>query len=222
VEAGFGGRLLNSWCTAEERSLGEHDDTTFAVDTGVMPISNFTSYAALGDSFGVHGDGELDWTARLRFILDGQSRLRDREPGEGAELVSYLVGWPASIQSSAAMRVVVDQVDETVRALRSAGLQVLLGNLIDPEFSPGLRTLRSRAADLNSHLWAIAREHRAFTLDVWGARELQATASWEHGRVILTASGHRLLASRAAHSLGVAYADTGGLATAASVTRSHR
>lgn len=193
-----------------------------AADTGFMPISNVTSYAADGDVFGVSAAGGFDWTDRLRLILDGQSRLRDREPGEGSVLVSYLVGCPEKLLNGASTRELADEVDDVVRSLRASGAEVLLANLIDPAFSPRLRPMRARAADLNSHLWAIAREHRAFTLDVWGTRELQSTATWEHGRVVLTGPGHRLLASRAAHALGVAYADTGGLAATASSVRSHR
>jgi hypothetical protein len=54
-------------------------------------------------------------------------------------------------------------------------------------------------------MWSIARAHSTFTLDLWGTREFTNRSMWAEDRVHLTTAGHRVLASRAAHSLGVAY-----------------
>jgi len=45
-------------------------------------------------------------------------------------------------------------------------------------------------------------------LDVWGVREFRDPAMWGADRVHLSSRGHRLLATHAAHALGVPYAET--------------
>jgi hypothetical protein len=84
---------------------------------------------------------------------------------------------------------------------------VLLANLFDPQFAFFLKPFRGRAAVFNANIWSIARDHQATVLDVWGVREFRDPGMWAADRVHLSARGHRLLASHAAHTLGVPYAE---------------
>ena len=86
---------------------------------------------------------------------------------------------------------------------------MLLATCFDPQFAFFLKPFRGRAAVFNANLWSIARTHGTYTLDLWGMRELQDRAMWAQDRVHLTTAGHRLLTSRAAHSLGVSYFEVG-------------
>lgn len=177
----------------------------------------------------------LGWADRLAAILDRDARLGDpdrcgvefadlavrgrrahdvdeqipRAIALRADLVSVMIGGNDLMGARSDPDQLAARLDAGVAALRAAGADVLLATSFDPRFAPFLRPSRSRAAVFNAHLWSIARRHGTFVLDVWGMRELQDPALWAEDRVHLSALGHRLLASRAAHSLGVAYAEIG-------------
>lgn len=179
---------------------------------------------------------EQGWAEHLAAILDRDSRLGDPErcgvefsdrtdparalvdvvreqvPGAvaaRADLVSVVAGGHDLLAPGANPDAVAARLDDGVSALRAAGADVLLATSFDPRSTPSLRPLRGRAAVFNAHLWSIARRHGTFVLDVWGMRDLQDPRLWSEGRVRLDAAGHRLLANRAAHCLGVAYAEVG-------------
>ena len=171
----------------------------------------------------------LGWADRLAMILDGNARLRGeqfafanlasagaraRDVAEAqvasaielrADLVSILIGGNDLMQSNADPDALATLVESGVRAVRATGADVLLATSFDPRLAVFLGPLRGRAAVYNANLWSIAREHGTFALDLWGARELQARTMWAEDHVHLAAAGHRLLASKAAHSLGVPY-----------------
>ncbi|MDO7882366.1 SGNH/GDSL hydrolase family protein [Antiquaquibacter soli] len=177
------------------------------------------------------GSGEpwLGWADRLAGILDGNAKLRgapfafanlgvrgrrvrhvvdDQVPaaiGLGADLVSILIGGNDLMTPKADPDSLAAEVESGVAALRRSGADVLLATCFDPRFAFFLKPLRGRAAVYNANLWSIARTHGTFTLDLWGVRELQARSMWAEDRVHLAPAGHRLLALRAAHSLGVPY-----------------
>ncbi|MDH6181295.1 lysophospholipase L1-like esterase [Microbacteriaceae bacterium SG_E_30_P1] len=175
------------------------------------------------------GEPWLGWADRLAIILDGNARLsgsssafanlavrgrRVRHVVEEqvpraielrADLVSILIGGNDLMGAHADPDSLATEVEKGVAALRAAGIDVLLATCFDPRFAFFLKPLRGRAAVYNANLWSIAREHKTFTLDLWGIRELQSPSMWSEDRVHLSSSGHRLLASRAAHSLGIAY-----------------
>lgn len=173
----------------------------------------------------------LGWADRLAMILDGSARLReepfafanlavrgrrirhvvrDQVPHAidlGADLVSILVGGNDLMAPAADPDALAAELEEGVAALRSRGCDVLLATCFDPRFAFFLKPFRGRAAVYNANLWSIARRHGTYTLDLWGVRELQARAMWAEDRVHLAPDGHRLLAVRAAHALGVPYAE---------------
>lgn len=175
------------------------------------------------------GEPWLGWADRLAMILDGNARLRNEEftfanlalRGQRirnvaseqvhraielrADLVSILVGTDDLMAAHADPDALAAEVETGVRAIRATGADVLLATSFDPHSARFLKPLRGRAAVYNANLWSIARSHGTFTLDLWSARELHSPTMWAEDGVHLTPAGHRLLACRAAHSLGVPY-----------------
>jgi len=174
----------------------------------------------------------LGWADRLAGILDGDARLSgqsvefanlavrgrriadvvgEQVPGALAlkpDLVSVLVGANDLMSPAADPDALAERLADGVRMLRAHGTTVLLANLFDPQFAFFLKPFRGRAAVFNANIWSIARDHHAVVLDVWGVREFRDPAMWGADRVHLSARGHRLLATHAAHALGVPYAET--------------
>lgn len=174
----------------------------------------------------------LGWADRLAGILDGDARLfggtvefanlavrgrriadvvGEQVPGALAlqpDLVSVLVGANDLMSPTADPDALAERLSDGVRMLRAHGTTVLLANLFDPQFAFFLKPFRGRAAVFNANIWSIARDHHAVVLDVWGVREFRDPAMWGADRVHLSSRGHRLLATHAAHALGVPYAET--------------
>ena len=175
----------------------------------------------------------LDWADRLASILDGNARLRGEQlefakiemSGRSIpervddhvqralelkpDLVSILFAPQHLVRETSKPEQLASELESGVKALRQAGSDVLLGTSFDPRLASALLPARLRSALFNAHLWRIARNHGTFTLDLWGMRELHSEAMWANGRAELSDSGHRLLAARAAHVLGVAYIEVG-------------
>ncbi len=175
------------------------------------------------------GEPWLGWADRLAMILDGNARLsgssiefanlgvRGRRVADvvddqvpmaialEADLVSLMIGGNDLMLPKADPDALAAKLETGVAALRREGIDVLLANCFDPRISLFLKPLRGRAAVYNANVWTIARTYGTFTLDVWGIRELQARSMWADDRVHLTPAGHRLLAKRAAHALGIPY-----------------
>ncbi|MFC6355308.1 SGNH/GDSL hydrolase family protein [Luethyella okanaganae] len=173
----------------------------------------------------------LGWADRLAVILDGSAHLSGREiefanlavrgrriehvvtdqiPAAirlGADLVSVMVGGNDLMSAKADPDKLAAHLEDGIVKLRESGADVLLANCFDPQFAFFLKPLRGRAAVFNANIWSIARAHGATVLDLWGIEEFRQTSMWAADRVHLSAEGHRLLASRAAHSLGVPYAE---------------
>jgi lysophospholipase L1-like esterase len=174
----------------------------------------------------------LGWADRLAGILDGDAHLAgqtlefanlavrgrrisdvvaDQVPHAVAmrpDLVSVLIGGNDLMSPTADPDALATQLETGVRALREAGSTVLLANLFDPQFAFFLKPFRGRAAVFNANIWSIARDQQATVLDVWGVREFRDAGMWASDRVHLSTRGHRVLASLAAHTLGVPYAET--------------
>ncbi|MFF2051581.1 SGNH/GDSL hydrolase family protein [Leifsonia sp. NPDC058194] len=174
----------------------------------------------------------LGWADRLAGILDGDAHLAghtlefanlavrgrritdvvtDQVPHAVAlrpDLVSVLIGGNDLMSPTADPDALAAQLETGVRALRAAGSSVLLANLFDPQFAFFLKPFRGRAAVFNANIWSIARDQQATVLDVWGVREFREPGMWASDRVHLSSRGHRVLASLAAHTLGVPYAET--------------
>ncbi|WP_353810125.1 SGNH/GDSL hydrolase family protein [Agromyces sp. SYSU T00194] len=187
----------------------------------------------LGDPAGPRGDDRWHgWADRLAVILDGHARLagerfdfgnlavrgsrvadaaRDQVPRAidvGADLVSVMIGGNDLMSPAADPDQVAEALESVVARLRASGATVLLANCFDPQFAFFLRPFRGRAAVFNAHVWTIARRHGAAVLDLWGAAEFRRQSMWAEDRVHLSSEGHRALARRASHALGVPYAES--------------
>ncbi len=186
--------------------------------------------------------GWLGWADRLAAILDGDAGLaggtlefanlavRGRRVADvvddqiphaltlGPDLVSVLIGGNDLMSPSADPDQLATRLEAGVGALRRSGATVLLANLFDPQFAFFLKPFRGRAAVFNANIWSIARDHQATVLDVWGVREFRDPGMWAADRVHLSARGHRLLASHAAHTLGVPYAEVTSAAPGTAVS----
>ena len=155
-----------------------------------MTLLHWKRYAALGEPGA--------WTTRLAGILQGNATLRgtafESVHIEAAPDVDSVV----RVQVPRAIAARADLVSITIAAgseangpalergvahLRSVGCDVLLVTSPDPRF-----------AAFNAQLWNIARTHAAVVLDLWGTQGL-----------LLSPEGHRQLANRAAHALGIPY-----------------
>jgi lysophospholipase L1-like esterase len=172
------------------------------------------------------------WADRLGVILDGHAQLSGRRVGFAnlavrgrrihnvvreqvpraialeADLVSVLIGSNDLMTPKADPDALAAELETGIGALRRTGASVLLAGCFDPQFAFFLKPFRGRAAVYNANLWSIARSSGCLVLDLWGMREFQNPAMWAADRVHLSSSGHRLLAARAAHVLGVPYAQT--------------
>lgn len=146
-----------------------------------------------------------DLTQRGSRVLDVVHRQIPRALREGADLVSILIGASDVMSPTTDLEVLARRLETGVARLRASGSDVLLATSFDPRFAPFLRPHRERAATFNGALWSIAREHGTIALDLWGAPELQTASVWHEEQVQLTPDGHRMLAHRAAHVLGVPY-----------------
>jgi lysophospholipase L1-like esterase len=175
------------------------------------------------------GEPWLGWADRLAAILARHAELRgstlefanlavrgrrvrdvvvDQVPRAielRADLVSILIGGNDLMSAKADPDALAGEVESAVAKLRKAGTDVLLATSFDPRFAFFLKPLRGRAAVYNANLWSIARRYGTITLDLWGMRELQHRTMWAEDRVHLSPSGHRLIATRAAHALHVPY-----------------
>lgn len=211
--------------TSTDTGVVAHDWHRF-VALGDSITEGFCDPAATGDAW-------LGWADRLAGILDGDAKLRSATFGYAnlgvrgrrvrhvieeqvpraidlrADLVSILIGGNDLMSPKADPDALATQVEAGVAALRSTGCDVLLATCFDPRFAFFLKPLRGRAAVYNANLWSIARTHGTYTLDLWGVRELQAPQMWAEDRVHLAPAGHRLIAVRAAHSLGIPYYEVG-------------
>ena len=172
------------------------------------------------------------WADRLAAILAGHSRLGGRRIGFvnlaqptasiahtvgrqipaaialDADLVSVVVGVSELLSADADPAALASGLAGGVALLRAAGAQVLLSNCFDPDSAYLTKQARGNAALFTSYIWGIARESGVSVLDLWGIREFHDASLWAPDRSHLSALGHRLLAARGAHALGIPYAET--------------
>ena len=118
------------------------------------------------------------------------------------DLVSICAGGNDCLRPYTNIDQLADEVEQAIIRLREAGIRVLMVNGYDTETaSPLLRTVRSRVATYNSHLWTIAQRHDCRMLDLWGLRELYANEMWAEDRIHLSAQGHELVSRQALATL---------------------
>ena len=98
---------------------------------------------------------------------------------------------------------VVRQLDETVRALRAVGSEVVVFAGFDARAQlPTGRLLTSRTIAYNDGIRASAAEHGAKLIDLWSMRELWDPRLWSGDRLHLSTLGHRHIARVVLESIG--------------------
>ncbi len=131
--------------------------------------------------------------------------LADQVPAAIAlrpDLVSLVGGGNDILRLSADVDRLARDLERQVARLRAAGIDVLLATGFDSSRSPVVSVTRPRVGVFNAHLWAIARRHDAYVLDLWGMRALQDWRMWSDDRIHLTPDGHRRVAQAALVGLG--------------------
>jgi phosphatidylinositol alpha 1,6-mannosyltransferase len=123
------------------------------------------------------------------------------------DLVSILVGGNDLVGRRPNIPELVDQVEEAVRQVRATGADVLLATVFLPRRRAAMLFAR-RFAAFNSELRRIATETGAILLDLDTMPGLGDLPLWSDDRVHLRPAGHRLVAYRAAETLGVPDAET--------------
>ncbi len=113
------------------------------------------------------------------------------------DLVSLSAGGNDLLRLRADVRAIAARTEAAVAALRAAGADVLLVTGVDPREAPLLRLTRSRVADHNQRLWALAQRHGARVVDLWGLDPLYDLRMWAEDRLHLSADGHRRVAHQA-------------------------
>lgn len=192
---------------------------------------NCSRYIALGDSY-TEGLGDtsrmpageyLGWASRLAMLLaDGapdavidfanlavRSRRVRHLPGQvdaalrlGPDLVSILIGANDLVRTRVNIPAILATLESEVELLRRRDLDVLLSTLFLPRRNAA-RPLARRFAMFNDGVRRIAVRHECRLVDTDTIPEIGDPEMWAFDRVHLSSTGHRLLAYKAAESLGV-------------------
>lgn len=190
-------------------------------------------YVAIGDSFteGIadRGLGDLyyGWADRLAQLLANEyctestplkyanlavrgrllTTMVDEQVPRALELkpdlVSFAGGVNDAMRSSFDLDLKATEMERGVRALREAGIDVLLVAFGDPSSSSGLmRFIADRFAGLNSATAAIAEAYDCYLLNFWGMETFSQPRLWDEDRLHLSPLGHSITASMAFETLG--------------------
>lgn len=139
----------------------------------------------------------------LHQILQEQVPVALAADAPGATLVSLVGGGNDVLRPRSDPDALADALEAAVASLRHTGADVLMATAMDPRDSPLIRLTRGRAAVYTAHIWAIARRHGAFVVDLWGTRALRDWRMWAPDRIHLGPDGHARVADMAAASLGL-------------------
>jgi lysophospholipase L1-like esterase len=191
-------------------------------------------YVAVGDSFtegladrGL-GEAYLGWADRLAQNLS-DAYCTDKHPLQYAnlavrgrlltqmvaeqipraielqpDLVSLAGGVNDAMRTSFDLNTKATELEQGVRALREANIDVLLVAFGDPSESTGLmRLIANRFGGLNSATVAIAKAYDCYLLDFWGIDSFNERSLWDEDRLHLSPRGHKLTAELGMQSLGL-------------------
>lgn len=98
---------------------------------------------------------------------------------------------------------VVVRLDESIRALRAAGAEVIVFAGFDARAQlPTGRLLTARTITYNEGIRASAAAHGARLIDLWSMRELWDSRLWSDDRLHLSTLGHRHIAGVVLETIG--------------------
>lgn len=195
-------------------------------DTGVH---HFASFIALGDSFteGMNDalpDGSyLGWADRLAAMLAEtkpdfkyaniavrgkmlQEILDEQLPTAlelRPDLVSVCAGGNDICLPGVDADRIAEKIDDMIRRLREAGIEVLLFTGPDTRQVSVVNRLRAKIAIYNAVLRATAERHGARVVDLWAMDVLSDPRAWSEDRLHFTTESHRRIALRSAEVLGI-------------------
>lgn len=187
-------------------------------------------FVALGDSFTEGLNDDLGADGRHRGWADRvASYLGERQPdfryanlavrgrlaaqvrteqvpvalGLQPDLVSLGVGVNDALRRQFDVSVVATQIEDSVRQLRGANIDVLLFAFGDPaRRSKVMSLIRERLRGMNSATRAIARHYGCYLVDFWGVAVFDEDELWSTDRLHLSAAGHEVAAAAALQALG--------------------
>lgn len=196
---------------------------------GDAGMHDFDSFVALGDSFTEGMNDELPdgtyrgWADRLAGILAAtkpgfryanlavrgkmlQEIIDEQLPHAldlKPDLVSVCAGGNDIVLPGVDADVVTEKIDDMIRTLREAGIEVLLFTGPDTRQVSVVSRLRAKIAIYNADLHATAERHGARVVDMWAMHVLRDPRAWCEDRLHFTPEAHRRIALRAAEVLGV-------------------
>ncbi len=126
----------------------------------------------------------------------------------GPDLVTLAAGVNDSIRLHYDVDRVASDLERGVRALRAAGVDVVLFAFGDPSRrSPLMSPVRERIRRFNSAVQAIADHHDCYLVSFWQLAVFDDDHLWAPDRLHLAPAGHRLVARSVLAGLGLAGAD---------------
>lgn len=192
-------------------------------------MRTWTRYVAIGDSLtegigdpgpdGVHR-GWADRFAQLLADAQGTSvqyanlairgRLLDPILAEQLEpaltlepdLVSIWGGGNDMLRPRADVAELARRLEEAIVRIRDTGADVLVGTSTDPRGAPVVELTARRCMEYNLAIWAAARRHGAYVLDLFHLRSLRDWRMWDADRIHLSPEGHERVAQLALTTVG--------------------
>jgi lysophospholipase L1-like esterase len=200
-------------------------------DIGQSP--RWRSFVALGDSFTEGLSDDLDVTDRhigwadrtARGMASSQSiaisyanlavrgRLIAHVASEQVpqaiamepDLVSFAAGVNDTLRRNFDLNAVATALEDSVRRMRQADIDVLLFAFGNPSRRSGLMSLvTDRMSKYRSATLAIAQEYGCFVVDFWNVAAFDDDSEWDSDRLHLSPQGHQRAADAALHALGLA------------------
>ncbi|GGP35361.1 SGNH/GDSL hydrolase family protein [Saccharothrix coeruleofusca] len=191
------------------------------------------SYVALGDSFTEGMDDPapdgtyVGWADRLAAMISSRQRgfryanlairgkllqeiVDEQVPLAVAlkpQLVTFCGGGNDLLVPGSDPDALAEVYEIAVAELRAAGCEVVIFTGFDTRNTPLLRSLRSRVAVYNSHLWSVAQRYHCRVVDLWSMQVLHDRRAWSEDRLHLSSEGHRRVALRVAEVLGLEVAE---------------
>ncbi len=187
-------------------------------------------FVAIGDSFteGMNDDDPdnpgayIGWADRLAPLLAAHTgefhyanlAVRGRRlkaiAGEQTEqaiamrpdLVSVAGGGNDILRPKADLDALAIELEESVRAIRATGADVLISTPSDPIDAPVIVHYRGRMATYTAHIWKIAQRQGCYVLNQWSFDFLRDYRMWSDDRIHMTTEGHRRVALAAYAALG--------------------
>lgn len=122
----------------------------------------------------------------------------------GPDLISIAGGGNDLLRPGSDPDALAAHLDRAVAQARSRGTDVLVATGVDTRNGGALlRSIRPKVGIFNAHIWAIARRHGAYVLDVWGLRVLQHRRMWAQDRIHMSTLGHQRTAQAGLSALGL-------------------